>query len=133
MSDAYRHLPPRAVELLDVIGLEPLRALVGRWGGTRLYVPQPVPPEHTLAHHLGAEAANALADRFGGDYLVVPRCAAALRAARDADIRRCYTGGESAARLARRHGLTERQIWRILSQPDPASDELQLQLFSTPC
>ena len=110
-------LPASARDLAGLIGLPATLRLVEKWGGTmRLYVPRNIGPDHELARVLGLEAARALSSRYDGDYLPsVPRCADALRAARDRALLRRRAEGASPAALALEFGLTERHVWRILS------------------
>lgn len=111
-------LPASARDLAGLIGLPATLRLVEGWGGVmRLYVPKAVPQDHELARALGLEAARALSRVFGGDYLPsVPRCADALRQARNRALLRRRAEGASPATLALEFGLTERQIWRLLAE-----------------
>ena len=100
-------------ELAGLIGEEGLRRLATRRGGRRLYIPSKVRPLHWLALLLGQDAADALAFRYGGDRIVIPELGLA-RATRNEEIRRCHAAGASAADVADRFGLSERQVWRVL-------------------
>lgn len=106
--------PESLRELIDVIGITAATALVEHWGGVRVWVPVELQPDHPLMLKLGAQAARRLVEHAAGEYLAVPRCVAALRAARDAEIRVRYET-ETAAALAREYGLTERMIWLIVA------------------
>lgn len=110
-------LPASVRELAGVVGLPAVLRLVERWGGvTRLYVPQTLDEGHDLAQLLGLTPARALAREYGGDYVTVPRCAAALRLARDRALLRRRAEGVAPRRLALVFNLTERHVWRILRQ-----------------
>lgn len=50
------YLPASLKDLIDVVGLEPARKLVGVYGGTRLTVPAKMHEAHPLAELLGIEA-----------------------------------------------------------------------------
>ena len=52
---------------------------------------------------------------FGGSQVYVPRRAGDGRASRNDAIRRDYRNGERIGLLARRYGLSETQVWRIVN------------------
>lgn len=125
-------LPAVARELAEVTGLRNAMRLVEAFGGTTF----PVPKRETklgelrfnvLADVVGVEAADAMVRRFNGTDLYIPRCAEALRNARDAAICGEYdrlttsmSGNEAVQRLARAHRLSDRRIFDILkSTPVP--------------
>jgi hypothetical protein len=106
-------LPPPPAELAHLaapLGAEALLALIETHGGRRLYVPaRSTPALRTL---LGPGPAAAFCAAFRGAYVKVP-LARAWRAA-------IYRGrGESQAAIARRLGLTEGAVWRLLRGLDP--------------
>ena len=111
-------LPASARDLASLIGLPATLRLVEGWGGTmRLYVPKAMAQDHELARALGLEAARALSGVYGGDYVPsIPRCADALRQARDRALLRRRAEGASPAALAQEFGLTERHVWRLLAE-----------------
>ena len=111
-------LPASARDLAGLIGLPATLRLVEGWGGTmRLYVPKAMPQDHELARALGLDAARALSGVYGGDYVPsIPRCADALRQARDRALLRRRAEGASPATLAQEFGLTERHVWRLLAE-----------------
>ncbi len=137
-----RHnLPASVQELVDLIGLAAAMKLVRSLGGTTF----PVPKRQTrlgelrysmLADVVGVDAADALTQRYGGDELYIPRCAAALQAARDAEINEAFVTGTRAGRsaadvvfsLARRYKLSDRRVWHILKTVPVKPDE-QLRLL----
>lgn len=126
-------LPAKLLELVEAVGFPETLKLVERWGGVRLYVPLPehVTPEHPIAKEIGLDAALKLAAtiRKSGSidqWLEVPRAARYLRKVRDQLIRSAYTE-TSASRLARKHGMTRRNIFYIVGRED--ADEPQRDLF----
>lgn len=125
-------LPKTLLEVIEVIGVSAALRLVEGWGGLRLYVPQPesITFDHELAKRLGYEEAVALCEIFAREKLDVPRCKAAARAARDRRMLREHDAGDSARLLAARHGLTERQVWRILAAAGANADALTGDLFA---
>ncbi len=54
-------------------------------------------------------------EMFGGSQVYVPRRAGDGRASRNDAIRRDYRNGERIGLLARRYGLSETQVWRIVN------------------
>ena len=76
---------------------------------------------------LGREPAEKLQAMFGGDeHFDLPKAERALRAVRDAEIRRRRIKGESVRNLALEYGLTERQIYAICEE---LVDDRQVSLF----
>lgn len=126
---ALELLPRRLRDFVRLIGLPATLAIVERYGGTRLYVPATWGPEHPLVALIGEANLARLSAEFGGDeHADVPRGIRALRHLRDERIRAEYQT-TSAAALARRYGLAERHIWRIVAQGGGAADSAQDGLF----
>ena len=109
-------LPESVAGVVDVVGISAALRLVECWGGVRLYVPRKLEGDHFLVSTLGRDEADQLALWCGGMSIQVPRCLHALRAVRNVRIQRDHDQGESAALLALRYRLTERQIYAILAQ-----------------
>lgn len=121
-------LPSMARELAESIGMTKTLRLVEILGGTTF----PVPKRETklgelrfatLAQVIGVDAAVVLVRRYGSTDLYIPRCADALRRARDVAICREYdqliesmSGNQAVQRLARTHRLCDRRIFDILKQ-----------------
>lgn len=121
-------LPGSLNDVIDAIGIDAALRLVEHLGGTRLYVPERMTPEHPIVALLEHKQAYALAEHFGGDQIILPRCVAAIRAMRDDTIRQQRNGGASTKALAIKHGLTERQIYAILAAGEP-EESLQQELL----
>ncbi len=115
---AVRRLPPTLREIHDLVGRQATLALVERYGGTHVHVPRRCRDDHALTLLLGREPAARFIHHFAGIRLYVAKMDAVLRAARDAEIRRLYDSGLSAARLAQKYDLSERRIWSILKGCD---------------
>ncbi|MDI4664694.1 helix-turn-helix domain-containing protein [Xanthobacter autotrophicus] len=116
MSD----LPPPTREvsrLARLIGPEPTLALVERWGGTRLYVPSPIPEGHEIWHVVGVDAARYLAERYGHGQMMVP-------VARRWRVLVYRARGMSYAQIARAVGGSERSVYRILSETEGAIGQM---------
>ena len=128
-----RYLPHFLQELIEIIGYPATLLLVEHFGGIRVFVPdstQKLTADHVLVRRLGLDAAIRLTEYSPSAEIPVPRCVAALRRVRDGEIRRAHhEDGVTAARLARAHALTERQIYAILSLPFDNEDSRQAALF----
>ena len=122
-------LPASARALRERIGLAALQKLVAARGGSRVYVPMQPEVGCTLARLIGHEAARALAAEYGGEHIEIPKCDAALRALRDAELQKRIEAGESVSRVALDAGLTERHLRRILAQARQAGASRQKDLF----
>lgn len=120
-------LPPLLAEIRDLIGLPLTFAIVTRWGGVRLYVPQRMPDDHPIVEAIGREAAEKLAGTYGREFLPIPRAWRSFKAMRNRRIRAEKAGGASASQLARRYHMTERMIWIILGEQ--LADDRQSSLF----
>jgi Mor transcription activator family len=108
-------LPASAQELIECIGVQATLCLVEVYGGTRLWIPEHYDPAHELVTLLGIVRTKALINGYALSHLMIPRCAAALRLARDATIRSRYAAGATARTLAREYSLTETRVYQIAS------------------
>ncbi len=144
IARAAHLLPDNAKELVNLLTLPVTLKLVEAYGGTHFPVPKTARAEGqyfaALSEAVGVDAAGTLVRRFGNTRLYVPKCAKALRALRDANIRADYD--KSCAELGHnatvnnvlvpKYGLCDRRIEKILERPDdllPVADELQGSLF----
>lgn len=98
-------------ELQDLIGETAFVRLAEAFGGTRLYVPQSMGPDHAIVAAIGAAAA-VLAERMAPDVIHVPL-------AREARARH-YRGvdGLSNDRIALALGMTESGIRKLFQRMD---------------
>lgn len=111
-------LPPLLQDFERLVGLQATMALVQRWGGLRVYFPQPerVTPEHPYAAAIGVEALTKLASEYGGlPHFQLPKAERALQAVRNARIAADYASSKTARQIATEHGLTEGQVVRIVA------------------
>ena len=112
-------LPPLLQDFERRIGLQATMALVHEWGGLRVYFPTPdrVTPDHPYAKVIGVEALMALAQEYGGlPHFQLPKAERALQAVRNAQIAADYATAKTARQIAAEHGLTERQVVRLVSR-----------------
>lgn len=117
MSAVVQELLPDSLHrLAKLIGLRATMALVEHWGGIRVYIPEQVEPDHILVEKLGMDATRKLSNAFGSETMDVPRAYHAVKAALYRQIRHEYHQlGKSAAKLARKYGMTERWVYAIVS------------------
>ena len=118
-------MPGSLGDVVDAIGIDATLLLVESLGGTRVYVPGRMTPQHALVRIIGHRRAYALADQFPGETLDLPRCVSAIRAVRDNAIRAAREDGARPKQLALKHGLTERQIYSILAAEEPGESPQQ--------
>lgn len=118
-------LPETLQDMLAMIGLPATLKLVEAFPGVRIFVPATMHRDHSLAELLGFEAACKLAEYFQGSEYAVPRAADAIRKSRDRKIRRLY-GPMTAGQLALKYGMTERQVYRIVAEPDFNENQIGL-------
>ncbi len=114
--------------IVSLIGEQPAMRLMQYWGGIRLHIPVNINHSHIIARRIGIQAATILADEFGGTQIPIPLGFSARIKARNADIKRRYNEGESAARIARDYGITERWVYEIVGKDD-GEDDRQVALF----
>lgn len=110
--------------LVEVLGLAATLQLAERFGGRRVYVPQPerLKPEGALVATIGFDAAVKLVHEWRGLEIIVPQCAAYLRRARDRAIH-ADAAQMTAVAISRKWGITERHVFRVLAEPPPAVED----------
>lgn len=124
-------------ELVELIGLPATLELIRAKGGTALRIPLGMTlrgqeQREKLVQIVGREQATRLIGRYGGTTLYIPSCRQAFVDTRDENInrerdelaRKGLTERALVAVLALRHGLTDRQIWRILKKSGPVSADM---------
>jgi bacterioferritin-associated ferredoxin len=129
MIDLPLHLlPPKLREIAEYCGIETALLLLEHAGGRYVSVPYPehLHALHQLVEWLGVERASGFCRQYAGELIQVPKAAAAIRAIRDQQIREDRRSGASLGSLARRYGLTQRQITTIVGQE---TDDRQFDLF----
>lgn len=86
-----------------------LVALAEAFGGTRVYVPKNIGASHPIAEAIGIVAAQALLGRIGNENVRIPL-------ARDLRARYYCNAGVSLAQIARRLGMSEVGVQRLLKR-----------------
>ena len=118
MSPEHIALLPESFQAMaETVGAGVALRLLERFAGVHLRIPKRPRPEHPLTVLLGWDDAARLCLAYGGELLAMPSGKAAALAARNEAIRTERRAGVSTAALARRHNLTERQIYSI-TRPD---------------
>ncbi len=114
MYQLPRHLlPPKLLEIAEYCGDKTAMDLLQHYGGGHICVPQQVDALHQLSQVLGVVAAAVFCQNFAGETIQIPKAAKAFRALRNTQIRQLRKEGEPLFNVARKFGLTERQILTI--------------------
>ncbi len=126
------HLPENVRQIWHALGghekgrMEDLWRILQAYGGQSLRIPSTLPAQrhHPLRRRLGARCTAKLVAAFGGTPLYVPSCAGVLTRLRQREIIESFTrettrgisSTATVANLARKHALSDRQIWKILKK-----------------
>lgn len=116
LSLNWSELPTGLRLIQHVAGSDAALALAKAYGGTSIYVPRTISPQHPLRLLLSEEQAQALSLTFGGDRLDIPKTDAVLRQLRKRRILASRNQGASIAALATEHNLSRRRILQILAE-----------------
>ena len=128
MYQLPRHLlPPKLLEIAEYCGDKTAMDLLQHYGGGHICVPQQVDALHRLSQVLGVVAAAVFCQNFAGETIQIPKAAKAFRAIRNAQIRQLRKEGEPLFNVARKFGLTERQILTICNGME--ADYVQADMF----
>ena len=103
---------PAFQPVADLIGLDAAQWLIDHYGGTILYVPSQPATGHLL-WQMSASARARLCQHYGWVRIVVPLAIASERRRRDEAIA-ALAGVEPVRAIARRFGLTERGVYKVL-------------------
>lgn len=123
---------PRSMEdLLPVLGEQALAGLSCSYPGVIVKIPKAIQSDHPLAQAIGLEAASRLVKHHGGGRIYIP--SAIARAKRDRAIVDARQSGDGVAEIALRHGLTSRQVERILAKSRRGHDVIPLALRRRGC
>lgn len=144
-KDTISQILPASIRLMiDQIGLGKTIALVDKLGGTTLPIPKRSDFDSDVRYFMlvevvGIDAANLLTAHHERVSLYIPRCHALLVALRNHQICaefdqmtcRHTNSPQAVSTLARKHRLSDRWIWKILSNPCllPSTYSAQPSLF----
>lgn len=110
-------LPPKLLEIAEVIGLDAALKLSAAWPGIRVFVPKHVTAEHPLAVHLGITAARKLVAIYGGESITPPMCTRYHQQRLNQKILDALES-RSAADVAREFGVHQFSIYRLKAKAD---------------
>jgi Mor family transcriptional regulator len=114
-AEQYEGLEATGDNLRRILGDEGARKLAAAFGGRRLYVPRDPGEHHPISVALGREGAARLAGAFHGVGIDIP-----MLPATRAEVRALDAAGCTRADIARRLRITERWVYKILSEDEPA-------------
>lgn len=130
VMSTYREesLPETLQDMSDRFGKPFVRHMIERFAGITLIIPaksRKTRLARELCAFLGQDALSDFLHTYGGTRIYIPTLRRAKIRARDMDInterdelaRKGLSERALVARLATLHGLSERQVWRILKQP----------------
>lgn len=108
-------------QLISAIGLPDALKLVERFGGVRIYLPQPehLTGDNPIAKTVGLDAAKRLSALWAQERPYLPRATDALRRQRDRAIVQDLKS-MSFSQVALKYRLTERQVYSIKAAADEA-------------
>ncbi|MCA3367004.1 MAG: hypothetical protein INF79_15460 [Roseomonas sp.] len=94
--------------LTNIIGASAALAMIEAHGGTRVYVPKDINQNSAARLALPLPEARRLGEAFGGEHILVP-------IARAWRVRMYRAAGLTYPAIARKLGITERAVGRILT------------------
>ncbi|ALQ51931.1 Mor transcription activator family protein [Nitrosomonas ureae] len=107
-------LPKTLQEIAQEIGISDTLKLVRHYGGTSVYIPRKLKVGHELIAVLGIDSATKICEKFGGyDRIEIPKAQMLTLELRNIEILNDKKV-LSRSKVARKYGLTERQISKIL-------------------
>lgn len=128
-------------EMADWIGARATLQLIAAFGGTELYVPMTMPPDHPVVEVIGLDAARKLSEIYGRERLDLPAGRAALASARRASVLAEVAAGRlSKQEAARQLHTSTRYVRQLLNEPPrklapgdrhPSPRSAQLDLLAT--
>ncbi|MDX9717225.1 MAG: hypothetical protein RBT67_07620 [Thauera sp.] len=108
--------------LIDDIGLSigatALLRLLALFGGTRLYVPENLNPDHVIARAIGIDAARALSARFSREHLELPDADDFTRLQRIRRVAGLLRAGMAPRDIAMLIGIGTRQVCRYRTEAE---------------
>ena len=122
-------LPESLRDIAGIIGLPKALELAEFRGGTRIRVPVKYRDDHYLVPLLGHEMWSKFWYEFQGQHMDLPRNAAYLRNLRNQSICAEYYGQRTAGQIALRYKITERSVYKIVSEMHDPMIDVQRGLF----
>lgn len=123
-----RELPGVLAEIAELVGNAKALQIAAHAGGTRVYFPSKVHPDHWLVQCVGLEAASKILERFAGDTCDIPQAGhgsfARFRRGIAQRIEQLEGEDKSSKEIARDVGVSQRTIHRRRkSQRDRRNDK----------
>lgn len=110
----YAPLPASLGNLAEAIGPEAVLKLVKLYRDrSYVYIPSRIPDGHPISE-IGRDAADYLVENYQGERISIPRCTVAVKALRNAEIRRRRRAGEKIANLMHDYDLSSSHLFFIL-------------------
>lgn len=122
-------LPESLRDIAEIIGLPKALGLAERLGGTRIRVPVKYRDDHYIVPIIGHKAWSKFWYEFQGQHMDLPRNAAYLRSLRNQQICVEYYGKYTAGKIALRYQITERSVYKIVSEMHDPMIDAQGDLF----
>jgi transcriptional regulator GlxA family with amidase domain len=105
-------------EVAEELGAEAALRLAKRLGSREVYVPTVATEGHPLTDTLGVSGATWFCRMYGGTKITIPAACRTMRLMRDRSIRQKRAAGATVRALASEHGMSERQMWRIVGEDE---------------
>lgn len=105
-------LPEKTRELIELIGFSDTYLLVSTLGGQDIYIPK-YPDRSRLIELLPRDSVEVLSQIYGGTYLALPTARQIDIQRRNKVIAAALKNGESRTSVARRFGISVRQVANI--------------------
>jgi len=118
----------RPIDLIaEQVGVDIAKKIVKAYGGTRLYIPQTVKPDHPLAVMIGFDNAVKLGQYFFGERVIIPKRYNSMDYIRSA-VPKLYNKGWKVRDIALAMDCCERTVFSILRRKRE-EDEPLLPMF----
>lgn len=113
-DEIIKMMPKSMDHIIQIIGIESAIELMGRFGGTQLYIPSltNISLEQPIVTTIGLGASKVFYQHFGTTNFDIPKGQKLFNALRDKEISESNVSGNELAII---HNLTRRQIRSIIS------------------
>ncbi|MGW1423640.1 hypothetical protein ACWAT4_26365 [Bradyrhizobium manausense] len=126
-------LPGVLAEIAELVGNAKALQIAAHAGGTRIYFPSKVHPDHWLVQCVGLDAAGKILERFAGDTCDIPQAGhgsyARFRRSVAARIEQLEGEDASSKDIARDVGVSQRTVHRRRAARRERKNSKQRSLF----